>query len=176
MSSQRHFNRRTNPPRRPNGVNGVPFRETDPTRHGPLSPPTRYPLSAMGPDEMDIDPSLPAPPAPKNVPATTQAVQHIPWEHIPGIYRHTLEIDLSNRPGGMTDAKILEHARTQLLHLEQANMSPSAMRRVRDCRMRLRIDIDTKSASRAGAVINIRMRMLAMEDMITRFSSIPYRA
>lgn len=166
------FNRRTNPPRRPSGLESSAF---SPHRHGPLSPPTPYPTSAhseqaVDTDDMDIDP----PAVTRNGTSATGTVQRTP-----GIYRHSFEIDLSNRHGGMTDHQILEHARLQLSYLERANLAEDAMHRVRNCRMRLRIDIDTRSASRADAVIDIRMRMLVMQDMITDglgwFTGLPWR-
>lgn len=128
----------------------------------------------MDTDEMDIDPPFPEPRSLGNGSSTTQTVRHTP-----GVYRHTFLIDLSNRHGGMTDKQIIEHARLQLHYLEQANMAEDAMRRVRNCRMRLRIDIDTRCADRADAVIDVRLRMLVMLDMITEglgwFPGLPWR-
>lgn len=131
----------------------------------------------MDTDDMDIDPPAGVPVAP--VPAGTGISTTGSVQRGPGIWRHSFEIDLSNRPGGMTDHQILEHARLQLLFLERANLAEDAMRRVRNCRMRLRIEIDTRSASRADAVIDIRLRMLIMVDMITEglgwFPGLPWR-
>lgn len=195
------FNRPIIAPRRPGVLEGTSLQPFDPTRGEPLNPPTPYPPSAhaeqtMGTDEMDIDPPLGAPVNTSSSYSTTQTTSsnhsitqttsryHSTIQTVqrrPGIYRHIFEIDLSNRHGGMNDHQILEYALLQLQHLLQADMAEDAMRRVRNCRMRLRIEIDTRNASRADAVFDIRLRMLVMQDMITGteglgwFPGLPWR-
>jgi hypothetical protein len=95
------------------------------------------------------------------------------------IWRHTFEIDIPSRPSGFTDLEILEYARTQLAFLERAALREDAMRRIRDCRTRLRVIIDTKTSSRLDALVDARLRMLVMQDMINEgmgwFPGLPWR-
>lgn len=95
------------------------------------------------------------------------------------IYRHTFEVDLSSRVGGVSDHEALETGRRQMGFLEASGMREDSMRRIRDCRTRLRVVIDTKSDSRFDALVDARMRMLTMQDMIADglgwFLGLPWR-
>lgn len=79
----------------------------------------------------------------------------------------------------MSDHEILQYARTQLGFLERSGLAEGSMRSIRNCRMRLRVRIDTKSASRVDALVDVRMRMLAMLDMISDgmgwFTGLPWK-
>ncbi|OQD68389.1 hypothetical protein PENDEC_c036G05724 [Penicillium decumbens] len=95
------------------------------------------------------------------------------------IWRHIFEIDISSHDSGLGDLEVLEHARTQLGFLERSGLRDDAMRRIRDCRTRLRVVIDTKSPSRLDALADARLRMLTMQDMINEgmgwFPGLPWR-
>lgn len=189
-------------PRRPGVLDRAPLQPFNSNRYRHLSPPTPYSPSAhaeqtMETDEMDIDP--PPVGAPVNTSSSYSTIQDTSSNHSatsttsryystiqtvqrrPGIYRHIFEIDLFNRHGEMNDHQILQYALLQLQYLLQADMAENAMRRIRNCRMRLRIEIDTRNASRADAVFDIRLRMLVMQDMITGteglgwFPGLPWR-
>lgn len=141
-------------------------------------------------DPMDIDSEPSAPSAPRRTiptgPAAMAASQK-PTEGTPftittdgtKAYRHTFEIDISSHASGVTDLEIIEHARTQMGFLERAGLRDDAMRRIRDCRIRLRVVIDTKSPSRLDALVDARLRMLTMQDMINEgmgwFPGLPWR-
>lgn len=144
-------------------------------------------------DPMDIDsePSAPSvPSAPRRTIPTGPAAMTASQKPTGGtpftvttdgtkVYRHTFEIDISSRAGGVTDLEIIEHARTQMGFLERAGLRDDAMRRIRDCRTRLRVVIDTKSPSRLDALVDARLRMLTMQDMINEgmgwFPGLPWR-
>lgn len=124
---------------------------------------------------MEIDSPLPQP-----LPVTTTNQSPVPNVVCdPRVHRHIFEVDLSNRVGEMSDTDILSHARTQLGFLGRSDLADGSMHRIRNCRMRLRVAIDTMSASRADALVDVRMRMLVMLDMISDglgwFPGLPWR-
>jgi hypothetical protein len=145
---------------------------------------------------MDIDsepgttlPGRPFPSGQRPIPIGPAAMTHpsrppeAPLTVLPDgskMYRYFFEVDISNRVHELTDLEMLQHARTQMGFLERAGLREDSMRRIRDCRTRLRVTIDTNSASRLDALADCRMRMLTMTDMITDgmgwFPGLPWRA
>lgn len=174
-----------------------------PQRHQQTFPAKSIPDSILATNRpVTSSPTAPDPaPAPASAPAPTPVPDNefddmeidstggsapqtgmTPFAYAPdgsNIYRHAFEVDLSNRVGGVSDHEALETGRKQMGFLEMSGMREDSMRRIRDCRTRLRVVIDTKSDSRFDALVDARMRMLTMQDMIADglgwFLGLPWR-
>ncbi|KAJ5676511.1 uncharacterized protein N7477_002144 [Penicillium maclennaniae] len=147
------------------------------------------PWQALGGDPMDIDsePSTtasrrPIPTVPTAIPRPLRPNNAL-FTLLPDgskMYSYIFEVDILNRAHELTDLEILEYARNQMGFLERANLRDGAMRHIRDCRIRLRVTIDTKNTSRLDALGDCRMRMLIMQDMISDgmgwFPGLPWKA